>query len=252
MKTNLQKLFLLAIILLTPNSVKAISSCSYSEQAELNDIVANVKATYEVVEIYAGKLVDIDGVTDSEDGLVDYYVKGFDISILNITDDIYVKVSNDLDNNVITYRYKDTENGSMKFRTEDVYNLKTYTIEVYSDKYSCAGELFRKFTLTTPIYNFFSEWPECNGVTDFYYCQEFLSSSNISINEFKDKIKEYKKNEETEIEKNHQDNNKNFFEKLQAFYQDNKIIINSIIIIIIVAGVATTVILIKKKRSRVL
>ncbi len=251
MKTNLKNLFLLAIILLTPSMVQAASSCSYSEQAELNNIVANVKATYEVVDIYKGKVLDID--SPDENGNipeVDHYIKGFDITILNITDDIYVKVSNDANSNEKTYYYKDTNNGQVTFRTEETSKLVNYTIEVYSNKYSCAGERFRTIPLITPMYNPYSELAVCQNNSEFYYCQQFISSENISLGDFINQVEKY--TEEKQEEQQQEENNKNFIDKLKDFYNNNKLIIYSVGIVIVVAGVATTVILIKKKRSRVL
>lgn len=250
MKTYLQKLFLLAIIFLTPNFVHAESSCSYNEQAELNDIVANVKANYEVVNIYNGKFLDIDN--QDENGNipeVDSYIKGFDISILNLTEDIYVKISNDKNSESMTYYYKDTNNGMITFRTTEIEKLVNYTIEVYSNKYSCVGELYRSIPLSTPIYNPYSEMIACQDNPEFYYCQEFIPSENISLNEFAEKIQKYE--QETKPEEKEVNEKENFFERIKRFYTYNKTLIYSIGIVIVV-GVATTVILVKKKRSRVL
>lgn len=252
MKTNLQKLFLLAIVFLTPNIVQAESACSYSEQAEINNIVANVKANYETVDIYDGKVLDIDNPgADGKIPEVDYYIKGFNITVLNITEDIYVQIKNSIDNNVVTFKYEDTKDGIASFQTRNVNQLITYTVEIYSNKGACIGELFRKISLTTPIYNLFSEWRDCKENPEFYYCQEYLSVENISINEFRTKLKDYKiekeeKRKEEEIE------NKNFWNKIKKIYQENAIIINLVGSVVLISGVATTVILIKKKRSRVL
>lgn len=252
MKTRLKKLFLLAIILLTPNLVQAESACSYSEQAELNNIVANVKASYEAVEIYNGKVYDVDN--PNADGTfpeVDHYIKGFNITILNITEDIYVRVSNNKNKEVKTFRYADTIDGTATFQTTDVEELVTYQIEVYANKYSCIGEKFRELSITTPLYNNYSERLDCKDNTDFYYCQEFIPSENITYNEFKAKINEYK-TQKAEEEENRKEENKSFLERLKEFYNNYNIIIYAVGGVIIVAGVATTVILVKKKRSRVL
>lgn len=252
MKTSVKSMFLLALLFLIPNYVKAASSCSYSEQAELNEIVSHVNANYEIVDVYKGKVYDLDH--PDENGYikeVDYYIKAFNINILNITEDIYVKVSNNYNDEVKTFRYSDAQDGVITFQTTEVENLITYTIEVYSNKYACAGEMFRKLTLTTPLYNNYSERPQCEGNKDFYYCQEFITSENISYTEFVEKINKYTEQKQVEVEKQ-QEENKNFFEKLKKFYKDNAIVINSVGVAIVVMGVATTVVLIKKKRSRVL
>lgn len=253
MKTSVKGLFLLALLFLVPNYVKAASSCSYSEQAELNEIVSHVNANYEVVEVYAGKTYDVDN--PNEDGSLpeqDSYRKNFDIHILNLTEDIYIKVKNDDNDEVKTFRYADARDGVVTFRTENIYKLVTYTIEVYSNKYSCAGEKFREFTLVTPLYNIHSNDFGCINNPEFYYCQEFLNSENISSGEFRLKIKELEAQKKVEEEQKQQEENKNFFEKIKEFYESNAMIINSFGVAIVVMGVATAVVLIKKKRSRVL
>lgn len=252
MKTSVKSLFLLAFLFLIPNFVTAASSCSYSEQAELNEIVSHVNADYEVVDVYNGKVYDLDH--PDENGYikeVDYYIKAFNIRILNLTEDIYVKVSNNINDDVRTFRYSDTQDGVIVFQTTEVENLVTYTIEVYSNKYACAGEMFRKFNLTTPLYNNYSERPQCEDSKDFYYCQEFISSENITYTEFVEKVKEYKEKKQAEQEEE-QKINKSFMEKIKEFYKDNAIVINSVGVAIVVMGVTTAVVLIKKKRSRVL
>lgn len=253
MKTRMKKLFLLAIILLTPNLAHAASSCSYEEQAELNDIVANVKASYEVVDIYDGKAYVVDD--PDENGVfpeVDHYVKGFNINILNVTEDIYVKVTNNYNNEEKIFRYQDSNNGIVTFQTREVEHLVTYTIEVYANKYSCIGERFHVLYVSTPIYNSYSNTPNCENNKDFYYCQEFISSENISYGDFLTQIGEYEQKQAKQQEENKSNDNKNFLERIKEFYKNNKVIVYSIGVIIVVMGVTTTVILIKKKRSRVL
>lgn len=252
MKTRIKKLFLLAIILLTPNLVTAASSCTYEQQAELNDIVANVKASYEVVDIYNGKVYDVDN--PNSDGTFlekDHYIKGFNVSILNITNDIYVRVSNNKNKEVKTYHYADTVDGTATFQTTEVESLITYTIEVFANKYSCVGEKLRELSITTPLYNNYSERLDCKDNTDFYYCQEFIPSENIPYNEFKTKMNEYK-TQKVEEEEKRKEENKSFLDKLKEFYNNYTVAIYIVGAVIIVAGVATTVILVKKKRSRVL
>lgn len=249
MKTSFKKLFLLATLCFIPNLVHAESACSYSEQVEINNIVANVRANYEVVEIYNGKTTTMGSANGFEEE-VDSYIKAFNIKIFNITPDVYVKISNDSNGNVATFNYADTEDGTATFQTSEKSKLITYTIEVFSNKYSCVGEMFRKFTITTPVYNHFSERYACKENPEFYYCQEFLTSENISINEFNEKFAQYKTQKEQE--KREEEENKKFLYKLKEFYKEHAIVINSIGIVIVLVGVGATVILVKKKRSRVL
>lgn len=253
MKTSLNKLFLLAIILFTPKIVTAASACSYNEQAELNNIVANVKATYEVVDIYNGISYDVDNPDETGHfPEVESYIKGFNISILNITEDIYVTVTNNANSEVKTFRYQDSNNGVVTFQTKNSEQLVTYTIEVFANKYACTGEKFRVLYITTPMYNAYSDRPICAENKEFYYCQEFIPSENISYTEFQKKIEEYEKQKNENHVVDSSTNNKNLMEKMKEFYSKYQLVIIIVGVTIVGAGVLTTVILIKKKRSRLL
>ncbi len=245
MKTRVKGLFLLAILCFAPRIVLAASTCNNADKAELNKMAYNVTANYEIVDIYDGQMEDFESSTTPT--TIDNYVRGLRINILNITEDIYVKVTSKNDDTVKTYNYSDTENGIVSFETKDVEELNTYTIEVYSNKASCKDELQRTLTLQTPMFNFYSQLEICEGKQDYYYCQEFIPTERVTATYFYQDIENYEKEQE---EKKNEENNKNFIDKLKEFYENNKLIIYSVGIVIVVAGVATTVILVKKKRSR--
>lgn len=245
-KSLLSALFAFALMF-TPIDTHAASSCSYSEQAELNAIVANVKATYEIVDIYDGMTTRLDYEGEPE---IESYVKGFNINILNIAEDIYVTIKDSSGLIEQTLRYSDTQDGIATIQTKNVDELINYTIEIYSNKYSCIGEKFRTITFQTPIYNNFSQMGACVENPGFYYCQEVISTNLISINEFMKKLEDYRQ-DKTEEQKQ-EEKSKSFFEKLKEFYENNKSIIYTTIIFILIIGGTTIVILVRKRRRRVL
>lgn len=244
MKKSLMGVILASVILFGPNNVLASSSCSYSEQAELNNISANVKATYEIEEIKTETLPDPDDIDD----VIEIYEKKVKVNILNVTDEIYIKVTNNQNDETLMFYSRDARNGIISFYQNQVDTIVNYTIEVYANKYKCAGELYKKLTLTTPMYNDYSELEACSNNPDFYYCQEYITTSQISYSEFFEKVQKYEKKEEEK--KQEQENS--FWENLKEFYRDNKIVINVIGTIVVIGGVTATVILVKKRRSRVL
>ena len=220
MKAMRRSLFLLAVMFLAPNLVQAQSVCSYAERAELNDIAANVKESYEVVDIYNGKAIQLDSGLDV-DPEVDVYIKGFKISILNVTEDVYVTVKNDYDKDVKTFYNKDTNNGIASFETKNRSKLINYTIEVYANKYTCAGELLRKITLQTPTYNANSTFAVCDQYKDFYYCQQFLPSEPIGINAFFEQLEKYKVEQSNE-KKVEEEKKESFIDNIKSFYNKRK------------------------------
>ncbi len=245
MKKSLVGVILAFSIFLRPIFVEA-SSCSYSEQAELNNIAANVKVTYDVVEIYNGKLIN-----PENDQEFDSYRKGLKINILNVTDEISVKVTNNITKETKGFTTNDAQDGIISFEHNNIDKVTTYNIEVYANKYSCSGDLIRKIDFIAPMYNSYSELAICNEHPEFYYCQEFLTEENIDYNTFIEKTEELQaKDEEEQKERKHQE--QNFLEKIKAFYKNNKLVINITGSVIVVGGLTTAIILIKKRRSRVL
>lgn len=234
-------------ILTTPIIVNAESSCSYKEQAELNNIAANVKANYEAIDVVVGRGINPDSESTEE---FDVYGRALKINILNITDDVYVKIKNNDTNEERTYYKKDTTDGVVSFNKEDVDSVTSYKIEVYANKYSCTGDLVRTFDFVTPQYNFFSELEICNTYPEYYYCQEFITSDNISYDSFINNMEKLK--EETKEQEKKKEEKKGLLTKIKEFYKKNKIAIDIAGCIIVVGGITATVILIKKRRGRVL
>ncbi len=249
MKKSLLGAILVFALIITPIDTRAASTCSYKEQAELNEIANNVKANYEIVDIYDGMTLNFENGTGIAEE-IESYIKGFKISILNITDDIYVTVKNDYNSEVQTFYKKDTRDGIASFESKITDVLVNYQIEVHSNKYTCIGEVYSKTQLKTPIFNPYSDLEICKNNSSFYYCQQFIPSENISSNEFYERID--KLNSESGKKEGEEEEKQSLIDKIKEFYKKNKIMIHTVIIVVIISGVATTVILIKKRRSRVL
>lgn len=245
MKKKGVSILLTLILLICPCIVNAASSCSYSEQAKLNDTVANVKASYEYIErLAAEKAIDPDSGEEMDD-----WEDLFKISIINITEDIYVTVSNSVTGFENTYKYENTNNGIIEFEQHDMSSVTEYEIKVYSNNVNCPGELYRTFTLKTPRYNEFSSIAICNNYPNYYYCQEFMDTDNeIDYEKFYDGLESYQElhPEEEQKEEMKEEN------KLIKFYKDHALVINIVAGVLVVGGVTATVILVKRKRSRVL
>ncbi len=246
MKKSLVSVILALSVFFRPIDVFAASSCSYSEQAELNNIAANVKVAYDVVEVYKGKLINPE--TDEE---FDSYNKGLKINILNVSDEITIKVTNNKTKEVKNFTSKDAQNGIISFDHNDVTSVTNYNIEVIANKYSCAGDLIRKIDFIAPMYNSYSELAICNEHPEFYYCQEFIADENVDYNTFINKVEDLREEDEKK-QKEEQEEKKGFLEKIKELYKRNKLVINITGSVIVVGGLTTAIILIKKRRSRVL
>jgi hypothetical protein len=246
LKKSLLGIAIVLATLIGPNIANAASTCSYSEQAALNEVVGNVKASYEIVED-----TDTDGWVDPdtlEPSEVNYwYLK---INILNVTDDIYVVVKDDYEGATKTYYYDATnDTGEIVIAQTYLDEPVNYTIELYSNNESCKDELYRTINLTTPWYNEYSRLSLCDDIDDYYYCQAYISSEKIDSDELYDKISEYKESLVTFEDEDEQTTGKS---TIKEFIKNNVAAITITASIVVIIGGTTIVILVKRKRRRVL
>lgn len=231
-------------------NVKA-AECSYDKQVELNNQAATVKATYEETEIDTGESTYyVDPETDAIDPnrMVTVKKRAFNIKILNLTKDIYVKVKNGDGSVNNTYYSENAINGVVNVNTVLADKVRTYEIVVYASGGGCSGKTLRTITLVIPKYNTYSELQICKDNSDFDYCQEYITTENVSTEEFQTGIKKFEDDRKVEEKKE----NKTFLEKLKDFYEDNKTVILVTGSGVIVLGVTTAAIIVVKRRSRLI
>ena len=182
-------IFLIAFLIFM-GSPKAESVCSYQDQSALNKKAANISRNY-TVETKTEKFSD----WEEE-------VEYFNITILNITEDFYVTVSNDVDDIPLTYYYSDTKDGVLNVEWEDSDQVTSFTIQVYSsDKTNCPDELYKTLYLTTPRYNEFSNMAVCDEASEFSLCQRYVTFKEISYDSFLKRVNAYLNGEVNEEEK---------------------------------------------------
>lgn len=217
-------IYFLLLIFLFSTKTLAASNCSYEEQRNLEQKASNIKASYEVKE----KVMD-DVVVESE--VLPTY-KVFNITILNITEDLYVVVKNDVSNNERTIKYSQVKDGMYTFEWDSLESVTNFTIEVYaSDKTKCNGEKYKTLYLSTPRYNEFSKRAICDEMKDFYLCQEFVNFAEVDENTFITKIDKYKTGEVNET--GEEVVNKTLTNKMFEFLNEYKYYIGGGIIVIL-------------------
>lgn len=237
----------------------AASTCDYSEQVNLSSAASVVQANYEIVTdiVYVSTgLPAPDDVTEEDVSFDSDYAlsQKINVFLLNLSDDVYVEVKNNLGFNE-TYTYANTDSGKIMFFSGDLSDILTFTFTIYSNSSNCKGESLRTLSLTTPKYNTFSDYNACDLIPDFSYCQEFITTpfyateqeiSGYIFDEF------YKKQEELKQEKQETESKKSFFDKVKDFLNQYRYWFIGIFVIIVFVGVATTVIILKKRRSRII
>ena len=242
MKKNIAVLLL--AVMFSWTSVDAASLCSYDKQKELTKIASNVKFAYEEAqgELEPGTY----GAPEGEDPetYVAYY-DYFKIKIINVTDDIYVKLENSVNDEIKYIEYKDTDEGTYTINWEDLSSVATFTYTVYSSsKTECPNEQLYRGVKTIPKFNENYQNVKCLDYPDHSLCKKYITS-DISTAKFNEVMEAYvaeqKKADKEENKKNEEkkENNKKL------------IIIVATSIIIVVGGVAI-VIARKKRGSRVI
>ena len=164
----LRYLVVFALFLCIDTSHVEALSCSTSVSKELGQYATYVKADYEVIDNSETKELQVGEDTTT------YKVPNFtfEISIYNITKDLYVVVSDDITERRFTVTNDMTTDGVYTFTNTDFGTVYTYTIIIYSANDGCYGEKIRTVNLVKPRYNAYSEYTYCQNSSNLY-CQKF-------------------------------------------------------------------------------
>lgn len=242
----MKKNFLLSLIgglvlLLSITDVKA--KCTYSEQASLNNEVANVKVRYETLQ----ETEEDSGGCDGGGECSPVYYPYINVNVMNLSKNFYVTITDSVTGKTNKYYYDDIPaDGILKIRWDDVSKINTFTVNVYSsEETSCPDTRLKVTHITTPRWNEYADFAICEDVPDYYLCQRYVTyEKDPSYGEFVEKIEDEKKvQEEREKEKE-----KGFWDKIKEFLSKNKvfIIVGTVVVII---GIAGCTIIIRKKRE---
>lgn len=247
MRKNAKYMIVTLLMFCFISSVKA-EECTYEKQVELNNIASTVKATYEEVEIDTGETY-FDDMNFDENGnpvILKYYVKGFNVKLLNLTEELYVEVSNSLGEERTIY-FSDTDNGKISLGVKEADQIITYSIKIMSAKGECAGKDLRTINVLVPKFNSYSETMFCKENPEFDYCQEYLSSdTQIDYITFDENAKKYTEKKEQQVETKKE---QTIIDKVKEILKDKGIIIISIIGIV---GGGTIAIIVVKRRRRLI
>ncbi|MGN1379823.1 MAG: hypothetical protein ACI4XR_05510 [Bacilli bacterium] len=237
MKQSKYYLFLFMILFIIRN---VFAECTYEDQAKLNSEAATIKAIYEE---QTGKFDSSYTCNDGQSECEGYNY--FKISILNLSEDFYIKVSEGK-KTITTLTYNNVVDGIASFDVEDITETHTYKFDVYtSNKTNCKSSLNRSFYLTTPRYNEYYDFAFCQDTPDYYLCKKYVTFEKMDIMDFVNKYNEYIESKREEEKK---DKNENFFQKLGDFIREYKTIFitGGVVIIVGVAGI----IIVKQKRRK--
>lgn len=166
-------------------SINVNAECTTQDLEALDIYAANVKASYDLIDNSVKKSITEDGET--KEFIIPNFA--FNISIYNIVNDVYVKISNDVDDSVITVKNSDTSNNVYSFANNDFTNTYVYTIEVYSNNPACGDKKLKTINLNKPRYNVYSETDYCQN-SAAQICHKFVSTNEITYEDFLERISE--------------------------------------------------------------
>lgn len=243
-------IFSLATFLLMTPLVNAASSCGSKETAELNQEVVNIKVSYEEAEgiLDPSEYTIPDAIigTEEEETFEARYTY-FKVSIINVSENFYIEVTNDINKEKLTFKPEDVKDGTVSFDWRNMDKVANFTIKVYaSSNTNCEGEGFRSLYLTLPRVNDYFDYSICNGIEDYYLCQKYVTHDYVDLDTFMGRIKAYRESLEKEKE---EINDEDWFIKATNFIKQHKVIfIGGLIVVVAIVG--GTVVVITKKRRR--
>ena len=221
---------LLGVILLSSVNVYA-ATCSGADLQKVSKAANGIKTNYTINE---GKVKE-----NSDKYEVD---PSIEFSIYNITSDVFLKITNDFNQDETIVTYSKTNNGKYSFSTDEMFKKRTYYIEVFSNLDSCKADSIKSITLKKPYYNPNSAYAICIDNPDVPMCQTYITEDTGVSEQYIDaKVKEYlSKNGMTTTKKGDVTDDGNFFTKNWKI-----LAIGGGVVVLLIGGY----IIISKKRS---
>jgi len=240
-------LLIIAVLFLGMATVHATDSatCDTITKGKLRQSAANIKANY---------IVEEENITDDyEEGEDTYTNRYLVIKIYNLSTGMYVDVASSVPSasNVKTvsktyYRTDMAPDGSISLRQDNFPYLVNYKITVYASVDSpCSGTVLRKINITLPKYNSYSSLDICDGLEDYYLCQEYITY-DIDDKSFLTKLNEYKAKLVEESTETISDSGTNTASDIASGVSKYKYILVGIIISV---GVVATILILKRKKK---
>ena len=238
--------FLISVMCL--NNVSAVNRCSTNAKSELNKYVSQIKASYATKE---EKVLSDNIDNPIEDGKqYEILVEYLEITLTNLTDQFYIEVSNDFNEEVKTYRYSDSDNGIITIRWDMLSEVAKFTFKIYANENTkCSGVLQKTLTLQLPRLNDNYSNPICEGISEFNLCQKYVTFAPMEYEDFVSRVNDDKEKNKIE-DKTNTNQDKNAWENIKDFVSKNKyyFIGGGIAIVAIATGVTITIVVKKRRR----
>lgn len=177
------------------------SSCKAEIKAKLIEEASIISYNYvqgiKIVELDQSD-IDPNDPYYNPDGVLEFNV--FDLNISNISDDLYVEVTNNKNSDSFSVSSSEFVDGTFTFVHDDLKDVVTYVFTVYaSTSNGCAGEKISVFYITVPKYNAYSSLSACDGYEEKDFCQEFTTIDDLSEAKVYESISKISVDEDDEV-----------------------------------------------------
>ena len=199
----------------------------------------NVKVSYEADLNYpygTADELDTDLNGDGVIGEVEIYAQVLRVTFTGLPDDMYLVVTNDLDDKERIFTKSDIKDGKIEFVEEETMDIRTYDVKVISDVETCQGSVFREFTFKLPRSNEFYKTVFCMQNESLDICAPFIYEDDLDV-----MTEKYNAAQKDVIEKNKKEQTKQQEETKETFMDTVKknyvwIIVGAVVVIAIVVG----------------
>ncbi len=161
------KIFLFIISIIMP--IRILGACTTDDKIRYSTLSSNITTSYDYIE-------NNDSVS-------------FSITIHNVHKDLLIK------DNTNNKTYSSNQNDLNNYKITNLKDGTNYSFSVYAKSGDCSYRLFNTLYVNLPKYNKYYKDSLCEGLNDFSLCQRWGENGNITYDNFKIKIEEYKKKE---------------------------------------------------------
>ena len=168
-------------------------TCTKSEIDKVTKDAENIKINYEIIETKTKVKSTVDqeyAPAGTEYEVVNDTIR---VTIYNITKDMFLQQTNDLNNEKKAINYSDTTNGNYSFDVENKANLINYTFIVYTNM-DCDMQRIKTINFVKPMKNPLYEMQACREYQNVPICAKYVTSEpNIEDGALVEYLQKYQK-----------------------------------------------------------
>lgn len=131
------------------------TKCSAKDAKKISSDAEAVSVSFDVTQVEDPEEMTLIGYEEEVDDPI--MLDAYNLQFTNITKNIYLKITNDLNDETKILKYEDVKDGVASYESIYVTKKVKYTVTVFAANEACTGEVYRKFTFTTPIFNIYSK-----------------------------------------------------------------------------------------------